>query len=174
MYLPTLIKECSQFLEESNKLPLLKNLPIHGDGFRKVKVRKKNANNIFIEAFNKSFSEHKNIFNRSIFANGNKSFIPTENKIQEPFYIFPIDGYQFIYNPVVTNAFTEYKQDIEKLTKTVSQDSVIDIFSKVIKQSYLSENLSAGIKIGSEIIIYKAQHYYAIRKTLLDDYNSLS
>lgn len=173
MDLPTLRKECSQFLKESNNLPLLKNLRIEDDGFRKVKVRKKNTNAIFIEAFNMSFSNHKNIFQRSIFANGEKSFTTSKDNHLEPFYIFPINGYQFVYNPIVSNALEQYKNDVTNLIEKVSIPVAVDMFSKVITQSYVGEDMARGINVGAEIIIYGIPYYYAVRKSLVDDYNKM-
>lgn len=170
MHLPTLVTECSQFLDSTKTVFLEKQLPIHGEGFRKVKVRKKNKHDFFVDVFNKSFSEHKNIFHRSIFANSQNPFV--DPSLYEAFYIFPIDGYKFIYNPTVKNAALEYQQNIQNLMRRVSKDSAIDIFATVIKQSYLSENLSEGIKLGAEIIIYNIPYYYAIRKNIIDDYNN--
>jgi hypothetical protein len=173
--IPTILNECSDFLQASNNLPLLRNLSSQNDGFKKVKVRKKNTNEIFIQAFNQSFSTHKNIFQRSIFANGELSFAPSIDETLEPFYVFPINGYKFLYNPVVTNSLHQYKDDIQRMLNTVKNTEVaIDMFSSVIKQSYISENLSSGIKVGAEIIIYGIPYYYAIRKSLVDDYNRLS
>jgi len=172
MHLPTLEKECSHFLNTTKKLFLEKYLPIQGDGFRKVKVRKKNKHDFFVDVFNKSFSEHKNIFQRSIFANSENPSVSHES--YEPFYIFPIDGYKFIYNPTVKNASLQYQQNIQELMRRVSKESAIDIFANLIKQSYLSENLSEGIKIGAEIIVYNIPYYYAIRKNIIDDYNDFS
>ena len=173
MHLPTLYAECSDFLAESQKTPLLKNLPVHYDGFKKVKVRKKNKQDAVIEAFNKSFSQHKNAFQRSVFANGKSSFIVSEDASFEPFYIFPINGYKYVYNPVVTNFANEYKENIERLTHNIPQSVAIDMVSMVISKSYTDTNLVEGINLGAEIIIYSIPYYYAIRKSLLDDYSSI-
>lgn len=172
MDLPTLRQECSQFLSESQDQLLLKNLPRDYEGFKKVKVRKKNVNELFVDAFNRSFSEHKNLFQRAIFANGESSFVSKMDGI-EPFYVFPINGYKFIYNPVVSNAFEQYKGDVNYLLQKVSKTAAVDMFSKVIKESYISSNLSNGIQVGAEIIFYNVPYYYAIRKSLLDDYNKI-
>lgn len=175
MLLPTIKKECSKFLTESRATPLLKNLPTSYDGFSKIKVRVKNKNEIFIDAFNLSFSKHKrNLFQRAIFANGEISFTPSVEEKLEPFYIFPINGFKFIYNPVVTNAFENYKHAVENLMKYVPSETVaIEMFSKVIQSSYRAEKLDFGILCGSEIIIYNIPYYYAIRKSLIDDYSIL-
>ena len=174
MLLPTIKNECSQFLSESNNLPLLKNLPVNNDGFRKVKVRIKRKRNIVIESFNRSFSEHKELFQRAIFANGEASFTPSNDSNLEPFYIFPINGYKFIYNPIVENAHANYHTAVNDLLKVVpSYDVAVDMFSKIIKSSYTNENMPEGIKSGAELVLFNIPYYYAIRKTIVDDYNRL-
>lgn len=171
--LPTLYKECSQFLEESGGLPLLKNLPTRYDGFKKVKVRKKNKHDAVIEVFNKSFPQHKNAFQRSIFANAETSFIPSIDLSLEPFFIFPTNGYKFVYNPQVSNFTNQYQETINNLINNVSKSVAIDMVSKVISQSYTDKNLHQGIKFGAEIILYGIPFYYGIRKSLIDDYSKM-
>lgn len=161
-------------MSESNNLPLLKNLPVTYDGFRKVKVRKKNTKEVFTEAFNRSFEFHKHLVNRAIFANGESSFTPSTDEKLEPFYIFPIDGYKFVYNPVVSNALEQYKRSIDNSLAILELNAAVEMFSSVIKQSYISDDLQRGISIGAEIIIYDIPYYYAIRKSLVDDYSRLS
>ena len=173
MLLPTLYKECSDYLRESKGLPLLKNLSVHYDGFKKVKVRKKNKHDATVEAFNKSFPKHKNAFQRSIFANTESTFMQSVDLLLEPFYIFPVDGYKFVYNPQVSNFANQYGKDIQNLINTVSKSAAIDMISMVIAQSYTDKNLYEGMKSGAEIILYGIPYYYAIRKSLVDDYNAL-
>jgi hypothetical protein len=170
--LTTLELECWQFLEQSKGQRLYKNLPKSYDGFKKVKVRKKNMNELFIDAFNQSFSDHRNLFQRAIFANGDKSF-SAECGEREPFVIFPVNGFKFIYNPVVIDAFVQYNNDVEYLLRKVSKQAAIDMFSKVIRQSYVRNNLAEGIQTGAEIVLYNVPHYYAIRKSLLDDFERI-
>jgi hypothetical protein len=173
MDLPTLQSECADFMHEASGAMLLKNLPKTYDGFRKVKIRKRNVNEVFVEAFNRSFADHKNLFQRAMFANGASSFV-ARNDDTEPFYVFPINGYRFIYNPIVTNAFKQYKSDVDYLSKKISRAATVDMFAKVIKQSYVSDDLQHGIQTGAEIIIYGVPYYYAIRKSLLDDFKKIS
>lgn len=173
MQLPTLYQECSQYLKESNRLPLLKNLPTCYDGFKKVKVRKKNKHDAVMEAFNKSFPQHKHAFQRSIFANTEYTFIPSTDSSLEPFYIFPINGYKFVYNPQVNNFSNQYGQNLQNLINNVSKLVAIDMVSIGITQSYTDKNLYRGMKEGAEIIIYGIPYYYAIRKSLVDDYSQI-
>ena len=169
---PTIKHECSIFLEESNNKPLIKNLSIYNDGFKKIKVRKKKQQDIFTKAFNIAFPEHKDIFQRSIFANGDNAVMPIINNV-EPFYIFPIDGYKFMYNIQVKNSSIEYKESIDNILKNINVSAAIEIFSDIIRKSYNNIDLEHGINSDAEIIIYGIPYYYAIRKSLVDHYVKL-
>ena len=170
---PTVKRECSIFLKESNNKPLIKNLSIRNDGFKKIKVRKKKQQNVFINAFNIAFPEHKDIFQRSVFANGDNAINMDSNNEIEPFYIFPIDGYKFLYNTQVRNSSIEYKESIDNILKNINVSSAIDIFSDIIRKNYSNSNLEHGIDSDAEIIIYGIPYYYAIRKSLVDHYVKL-
>lgn len=169
---PTIKRECSIFLNESNNKPLIKNLSIRNDGFKKIKVRKKKRQDIFIESFNIAFPEHKDIFQRSIFANGDNAVISSNIEI-EPFYIFPIDGYKFMYNTEVKNSSVEYKESIDNILKNINITAAKEIFSDIIRKSYNNIGLEHGIDSEAEIIIYGIPYYYAIRKSLVDHYVKL-
>lgn len=166
--LPTLINECSQFLTSSYGLPLQKNLPIHSDGFRKVKVRKKKKlNSDFIELFNEVFEDHEDLYQRAIFAS---SVTPNPIDTLEPFYIFPIDGFKFVYAENVSNTSDTYKEVFDKLMRNLDNVQGIEIFLDVLRFNYKKDDLRLGIESGSEIIIYGIPYYYAIRKSIIDDY----
>lgn len=168
--LPTLVKECNQFLQISDGNPLIKNLPIHNDGFRKVKVRKKkNIKEDFVELFNEVFEDHEDLYQRAIFASSN-TVTPNITDQIEPFYIFPIDGFKFMYAENVSNTSDTYKEIFDKLMQNLDNTQGIELFSDVLRFNYKKDNLAQGIKTGAEIIIYGIPYYYAIRKSLIDDY----
>jgi hypothetical protein len=170
--LPTIEKECSTFLQESGGFPLLKNLPINNDGFRKVKVRKKkNLKSNIVNAFNDTFKEHNDLLQRSIFAHGMNAFIPSNDRQLEPFFIFPINGYKFLYADNVNNTTEAYKDTLSKLIETYGSAG-IRTFQEVLKFQYTFENLIGGLTSGSEIIIYDIPYYYAIRYSLIENYES--
>lgn len=170
--IPTLEKECKQYLIASQGNPLLKYLPSHADGFRKVKVRKKKQQDNYIQSFNNAFfNEHEDLALRSIYANGLTSFDDSANTIAEPFYIFPIDGYKFMYSSEVSSSSLHYKETFEKLLEKIGNNGV-NIFIDLLKYNYTFENLENGIKTGAEIIIYNIPYYYAIRKSLVENYHS--
>lgn len=169
--LPTLTYECSEFLMESGGQPLLKNLPKTLDGFVKVKVRHRRTTDSFIENFNNAFTDERSrLLQRSVFAHGAASFIPSTDCNLEPFYIFPVDGFRYMYNPSAAST-SEYKATFEKLITNIG-DSAPELFQKLLKYDYVFDKLSEGIVGGSEIIFYGIPYYFALRKSIIDDYES--
>ena len=167
--LPTLAYECSEFLMESGGKPLLKNLPKFRDGFIKVKVRHQRNSDPFIENFNTALAgEQSRLLQRSVLAHGESSFVPSKDPNLEPFYIFPIDGFKYMYNPSAASAM-EYKDTFDKLISNIG-DSAPEIFQKLLKYDYVFDKLSEGIAGGSEIIFYGIPYYFALRKSIIDDY----
>jgi hypothetical protein len=169
--LPTIETECSQFLRESYGFPLLKNLPVEGDGFRKVKVRKKkNLKNDVVEAFNGTFNQHADLMQRSVFAYGRSAFAQVSDITLEPFYIFPTDGYKFLYAEQVSNTTEAYRDTLSKLVETYGEEG-IKTFQDVLKYQYTFENLAEGLSSKSEIIIYGIPYYHAVRASLIENYS---
>jgi hypothetical protein len=169
--LQTITDECFEFLTESGGKPLLKNLPRQRDGFIKVKVRHKRATDSFYESFNTAFEhERTRLWQRSVFAQGEKTFAPSTDPTLEPFYIFPVDGFRYMYNPYTTST-VEYKETFRKLLANVG-DAAPELFQTMLKYDYVFDRLGDGISGGSEIIIYGIPYYYALRKSLIDDYRS--
>ena len=169
--LPTLTYECSEFLLASGGQPLLKNLPSYRDGFIKVKVRhqRKRNSDAFTENFNHAFADERSrLLQRSVFAHGEASFVPSTTPDLEPFYIFPVDGFRFMYNPVAAST-SQYKDTFDKLLTNVG-DSAPELFQKLLQYDYVFDKLSEGITGGSEIIFYGIPYYFALRKTIIDDY----
>lgn len=167
--LPTIIYECSEFLKKSEGKPLLKNLPRYKDGFIKVKVRQKRVTDHFVEAFNNAFTgERARLLQRSLFAQGESGFVPSTDPNMEPFYVFPVDGFRFMYNPQVTSTEV-YKHTFEQLRKNMGDDAP-ELFQKMLKYDYVFDNLADGIVRGSEIIFFGIPYYFALRKSIIDDY----
>jgi len=168
--LPTIEKECSIFLKESNGYPLLKNLPTNNDGFRKVKVRKKkNVSDNLTNVFNETFKDYNDLLQRAIFAYTIISFDPSEDLEYEPFYIFPINGYKFLYAEGVVNTTESYKNTLDKLLETYGENG-IKTFQELLKYQYSFTKLGDALNSYSEIIIYDIPYYYAIRYSLIEDY----
>lgn len=162
-----LSQECSEFVLESYPYPLLKNLPTTKDGFIKLKIRHK-KNKKYLESktfniFNNALEKyHEKIAFKALYAYPLESL---ENSVgTEPFYIFPTNGYQYIYNPLVKSSVVEYNNTLSKL----DSDNLEAVFTDIIRDSYYNKNLKSGIINGSEIIFFNIPYYYAIRKSLIE------
>lgn len=166
----SILKECNQFLTESNTKPLLRALPKIGDGFRKVKVRKKSRYNNPLEhyfdiAF---FTKYKEIRLRSMIV---QTTIPAEIQAdQELFYVFPINDYKILYNPQV-NDYVAYATSLRPIIETLhsAESLLVDLF----EHTYESQGLEQAIDSGAEILIYNIPYYYAIRSSLYNDYKDV-
>ncbi len=174
--LEPVLKNCQQFLKESARLPLLKNLPIDYKDLHKVKVRQRKKANDLSETFNQAFQgEHSKIFQRAVFANGQESLEKPIDETQEPFYVFPIDGYKFMYCKEVKNSNSEYRQVFDALFEQFGndKDQATTVIADLLKFTYTRENLNEGISLGSEIIIYNIPYYFAVRVSQQESYNKL-
>lgn len=155
-------KECSIFLKESQGQPILKNLPSTYEDFHKVKLRQRKKKGEFYKTFNEAFDNIPNLRQRSITVNGESTFV-AENKETEPFFIFPIDGYKFMYSLEVMNSKQDYKDAFEKIVEIFEDKEIVE---DLLKYTYTSKNLLEGIEHGSEIIIYNIPYCYAIRANI--------
>lgn len=155
-------RECSQFIHESNGMPLYKNLPSTYNDVHKVKARFNKRTDNISNCFNKAFES--NVFNlrqRAIFA---YSIPPVTAENTELFYVIPKNDYKFLYSHEVTNSNSDYKQVIDTLLETFNDtDKAIDIVTDLLKYTYSTKNLYEGIAANAEIIFYGIPYYYAVR-----------
>lgn len=154
--------DCSVFLRESRGLPLYRSLPSSYDDFHRVKVRlqkrKDGVSEVFERAFGQDFS---NLRQRAVFASSVK---PVVEENVEPFYVFPIDGYKFLYSKEVTNSNNDYRSVIDKLVSELGNlNEATDIVTDLLKYTYATSNLYEGMAAGSEVIFYSIPYYYAVR-----------
>lgn len=162
--------KCNQFIKESGGHPIVKNLPNTYENFQKVKVRKRKHSNVFSNTFNGAFSDElKNLRERAVFVNG---FITIEENL-DPFYIFPVNGYSYLYSKEVENSTKNYKHVFESIFEQLGEESAKDVFTDLLRFTYLSEDLAIGIESRAEIILYGIPYYYAIRESYVDNYNEL-
>lgn len=171
--LPTIQNECSQFIRESIGHPLIKNLPANSsEGFRKVKVRRKKVSEKLTDIFNETFKDdHSQILQRAVFAHGEDGFVPEPiNSDMEPFYIFPIDGYRFMYSDNVQSTTRDYRKTLDLLMETFG-DNGIETFQEVLKYHYRHDKLYEALTGSAEIIVYDIPYYYAIRCSLIPKYS---
>jgi hypothetical protein len=161
--LPTISTECSQFLDDANGKYLVRSLPKKYEGFVKVKVRLKKQKTDFIESFNKAFkNKRSDLHQRAIFTYGDINTLKIEEN-EEPFFIFPINGYKLIFNPVVNHVQEDYSA-YDKLSIEP------DIISEQLKMSYRSGTLVEALNAKCEIVVYNIPYYYAVRASLVQNY----
>lgn len=169
-------ESCHQFFTESGGFPMVKLLPTEYQNFQKVKIRKRKNESSFANSFNDAFEhEMHQLRERSLFANG-EVFLESKTIIDvtvEPFYVFPIDGYDFIYNKGVTNSSENYAETFNEIFNQLGESSADKVFTELMKFSYTSSNLQEGLESGAEIITYGIPYYYTIRKSVIEDYNNL-
>jgi hypothetical protein len=169
-------ESCRQFIEESGGFPMVKLLPQTYHDFQKVKIRKRKNVSSFANSFNEAFEhEMHQLRERSLFANGEvflKDNINHDNTI-EPFYVFPIDGYDFIYSKEITDSSKNYSTVFNEIFNQLGENSAEKVFADLVKFTYTSQNLQEGLESGAEIIVYGIPYYYAIRQTAVNDYNNL-
>ena len=166
-----IVSQCSKFLNESEGYPITKNLPITYDTLHRVKVRRRKQADGFDQAFNEAFErEHNSLRQRAIFAHGTPI---KNNSLTESFYIFPINGYRFMYSKEVKQSDHEYKQVFETMFHQFGDEKSNEILSDLLRFTYNSTNLSEGIQAGAEIILYGIPYYYAVRASSHDSYQNL-
>ena len=169
-------ENCHQFLEESGGFPMVKLLPKTYQDFQKVKIRKRKHETGFANSFNEAFEhEMHQLRERSLFANGEvflRENINTDKSL-EPFYVFPIDGYDFLYSKEVTNSTENYSAVFKEIFNQLGESSAEKVFTDLIKFTYTSSNLQEGLESGAEIIVYGIPYYYSIRESAINDYNKL-
>lgn len=168
------LQQCSDFINESEGTPLVKSLPKKYNTVHKVKVRNKRKQTKFSQTFNSAFqNEHYNLRQRAIFTNGINSFVPDKDTLKESFYIFPINGYKYLYSKEVEQSDADYKQVFESILNQFGFDHGQEILTELLKFTYNSTNLREGIIHGSEIILYNIPYYYAVRTSNFPNYNQL-
>lgn len=169
----TIKRECSQFLQEAAGFPLYKSLPTSYYNFHKVKVRLQKKRDEVTDVFERAFGdEFSNIRQRSVFAY--PSIHLSEDASFEPFYVFPVNGYRYLYSKEVTNSNAAYKSVVGTLFESFDdQQQASDIVSDLLKFTYSATNLQEGISANSEIIVYGIPYYYAVRKSACEQYAEL-
>lgn len=164
--------ECSQFLSESAGLPLLKPLPTVYQNLQRVKVRLQKRTDVVTEVFNKAFAERfTKLSQRAVFAYANAPHL-MEN--QETYYVFPVNGFKYLYSKEVTNSTQDYKRVIDTLFEKFDDSAkASEIVTDLLKYTYASSNLSEGIAASSEVILYGIPYYYAVKVTAANGYANL-
>jgi hypothetical protein len=161
--------ECSQFITESKGVPLVKSLDSQIGLFKRVKVRQRNRNN----PIGSIFEEATNVFairERSLIANGLASDIVEEDCSE--YFVFPLDGYSYIYSKDIQNSAEVYSRALENLKEAVGTGAG-EIAADLVKMSYKTGNLSEALKTGCEILIYDTPAFYAVSAEAFPNYTSI-
>lgn len=163
--------DCAQFLCEVDKHFTYRMLPHSYADVQRVKIRQQKHTDIVARVFNEAFSDVHNIRQRSMIA---QTTVPVVTETHEPFYVFPINGYKFLYSKEVQNSSVDYKQVIDVMFERFdSEETAAEILTDVVKYSYTSERLIEGIQVGAEIIFYNIPYYYAVRCSAYPDHKQL-
>lgn len=164
--LRTIGKECKTFLNEAHDLPVFKALPTTYDNLQKVKVRKhRNGRTAFSRTFNEAFEDQvRDLRQRAVFTNSFDYSEPDKSL----FYIFPKDGYKFMYCTEVTHSTQDYQQVFDSLFEQFQHERAEQLIRDVLKFAYIQENLHEGIEKEVEIIFYNVPYYYAARTDVFE------
>ncbi len=157
---------CTDYLTKSGGLPLFKMLPSTYSSFHRVKIRQKRMYDTISKIFDEALDQ-KLLRQKCLCCSG-----AIQNKaaqIEEPFYVFPINGFEFAYSTNVKNSAQEYSSVLEVLTNHV--DSADDIAIDLIRSTYARTDLNKGIKSGSEILIYNIPFYFAAKVSSFPNYS---
>jgi len=166
--------ECSHFIKECHNYPLIKKLKCNGEFVRKIKVRKKSRKDGFIQNFNSAFDDmYNNLHGRSIFCN-DVHMDNSEDEGMERFYVFPINGFKFLFNPSV-DYHREYQELYEKMSKLMTHEECEKVFVDIIQYSYKESNvpLHEALLSEKEIIIFGIPYYYAVKVNKFPTYSLL-
>lgn len=166
---------CCDFINESRGQPVFKQLPTNYDLFQKVKVRKHKRDDQFISRFNEAFQDEvRDLRQRSVFASGEA---PAPTQEHNVYYIFPKNGYKYMYCTEVQHSTDDYKSVFESIFDNVEAPE--DVIRDLLKFAYIREDLFEGIQSKAELIFYNIPFYYAVRTDfysygdLLTDINEL-
>lgn len=153
--------DCAQYLCESQQHMTYRMLPRTYSDVQRVKVRQQKRTDFVTQVFNEAFSDVHNLRQRSVIA---QSYQPTPTETHEPFYVFPLNGYKYVYSKEVKDSSSEYKHMIDVMIEQLNNDDVAtEIISDVVKYTYTNAMLSEGMRAGAEIIFYNIPSYYAVR-----------
>jgi len=171
MLFPTIKLECSEFIKECRGKPLLKYLPKGKEAFIKVKARhRKNKENKLNKIFDVAF-ENDNFLSKSIICNTNAG----SDHVEE-FYIFPINGYKFLYSKNDKNTSETYKNALLEIIDLVKENDALSLLTTILAEDYTAENLVVALDENKEVILYNIPYFYAIKRSLfprIEDYQNI-
>jgi hypothetical protein len=151
---------------------MYKLLPTEYGNMHRVKVRFKKNSDYVARYFDKAFEqESPHLRQRAIFTN---PILPESTPGLEPYYIFPINNYRFLYSHEITNSNDDYREVVDTLFDTFYDSTKItDIVTDLLKFTYSTQYLYEGLIADAEIIFYGIPYYYAIKVSACPDYKQL-
>lgn len=161
--------ECKDFILKSLGTPMTRYLSSHYDDIDKVKLRKQKKDTKFTETFNHAFKDYTHdLRQRALIAN-----TTTNDPDTKQFYMFPINGFKYMYCTSVNNSSVQYQQVFETILDALEDEQAIDTFKDLLKFSYTSSCLAEGLRAKAEIIIYNIPYCYSVAVEKYPDYNEL-
>jgi len=154
----SILLECSDFLMESQGIPMYKYLPESYKNQDKVKIRLKSQSEDYHNHMDNSLN-FKNFNNRSLTC---YTGADTPQDGYAPYFIFIPDGYKYIYTK--DNMDIDLKLLFSELSDKL--ESGADTFEELLKYSYNLTNLHSGLTNNDKIIFYNIPYYYCIKATL--------
>lgn len=165
---------CSDFISNT-VYPLYKTLRVTNSVVSRIKVRQHRRRNTVTDMFNEALSKRyycPNIHQRSVFVSG--SFPRCGDTDKEPFYVFPINGFKYLYNELVEDVGEHFNNTFHDLFNALhSEHRARNIIKELMLHTYKSDNLNEGISNGSEVVIYNIPYYFAIKVSVFPRYNEL-
>lgn len=162
--------QCGDFLRESNGLPLYKSYPagVH-TGFKRVKVRFQRRRDPTSKVFESAFGTNTSVGfrERSVITTG------AYPAADHPFYVFPTDGYEYIFSKQVKNSASDLTDVLNTISEQLDADESHDIVTDLLKYSYQNTNLVEGIVNDCEIIIHNISSFYIVDAQAYPNYNLL-
>lgn len=153
-------RDCLNFIEQSQGLPLVKSISSHYEDFQKIKLRHKKTTSAFSQSFNYALGEGK-LRERALFINS------TLEENTESFFIFPTNNFKFLYNNTIKDSKHSHEDLYNSLVEYFNND-VQSIFTDTLQATYSNDNLEEAISNECEIIIYNIPYYYAIRCSMIN------
>lgn len=148
---------CQQFIEEAGDQPMIKSCSNQYPDIHRVKVRKRKNNDEFTQTFNEAFYEqYPSVRQRSIIINN------SVGDGLEPFYVFPTDGFKFMYAPNITESDTQYRSTFDNITSSMPYHGK-ELFQEVLTYTYINDSIKKAITETAEIIIYNIPFFYVVR-----------
>lgn len=165
----TIAEKCSDFLKESRGRPLYRNLPCTYADVHRVKARHTKHHSSVASLLDEAFTASA----PKLSARGVRAYAistsPQEN--MDAFYVFPVDGFKYTYNPNVKNYDAEIAASVAVISKYTTEAQAIA--AELIKMAYTQTDLAEGIASGAEIIVYNSPCFYAVRTSAVPSYSSL-